>query len=124
MPFHRPLPFTVKMETLYTVSSACSSDFFPAPLAPNALGVKRRLAATETHIDTPPPTARCPLQLLVELSAQRGGSAQTHGVVARMARLGQRVHHGCRRSQGRLPPPPALSKAASRPLTRSGDLLS
>lgn len=55
-------------------------------------------------------------QLIVELSAQRGGSAQTHGVVARMAGLGQRVHHGCQRSQGHLPPPPALSKAVSRPL--------
>ena len=39
----------------------------------NALGVKRRLAATETHIDTSPPTARCPLQLLVGLPAYRCG---------------------------------------------------
>src|SRR5438093_10657589 len=35
---------------------------------PNALGVKLRLAATEAHTDTPPPTARCQLQLLVGLT--------------------------------------------------------
>src|SRR5439155_544495 len=35
------------------------------------LRVKLRLAATETHTDIPPPTARCQLQLLVERSAPR-----------------------------------------------------
>src|SRR5437870_922297 len=35
---------------------------------PNALGVKLRLAATEAHTATSPPTARCPLQLLVGLT--------------------------------------------------------
>jgi hypothetical protein len=33
---------------------------------PNALGVKRRLADTETHIDTPPPTARCRFNSLLD----------------------------------------------------------
>src|SRR5262249_48244203 len=33
---------------------------------PNALGVKRRLAATETRIDTPPPTARCRFNSLLD----------------------------------------------------------
>jgi hypothetical protein len=50
---------------------------------PNALGVKRRLAATVTHIDTPPPTARCPLQLLVGRTAYRCGlprSAQPYAM--------------------------------------------
>jgi hypothetical protein len=42
----------------------------------NALGVKRRLAATETHTDTSHPTARCPLQLLVGRTAYRCGLTQ------------------------------------------------
>jgi hypothetical protein len=45
-------------------------DKFPSVCRkkPNAVGVKRRLAATEPHTAPPPPTARCPLQLLVGLT--------------------------------------------------------
>ena len=44
---------------------------YNSEVEPNALGVKLRLAATEAHPATPPPTARCQLQLLVGLPAHR-----------------------------------------------------
>src|SRR5437763_10702456 len=75
---------------------------------PNALGVKLRLAATEAHTATPPPTARCPLQLLVGLPAYRLGPTRfTPRTLWRLSRVSPR-------SAGLRPAGAVRSRASTR----------
>src|SRR5262245_50443541 len=100
---------------------------------PNALGVKRRLAVTEAHTATRPPTARCPLQLLVGLAAYRCGltrwtptramevmSDHSHAITPATG-TGSPAHHGVARGPSVLRARRVLPRPSGAPMQQTPD---